>query len=172
MAVVLLALMASVPTLPARAVTVTVAPAGTTVMCGIPFTLRITSGVCPDFKGFTLVFSFDPTKLGFLGVEPGDVLTGSGNPLAGCLVPDTAPPDTVWYDATMLAGSSSGPGILAFFRFQGFAEGESPVQCERVDYRDSNNVQTLPVCVSGPVRITGRTPARAASWGSIETPYR
>jgi len=141
-------------------------------MCGIPFTLCITTDVRPDLKGFTLVFSFDPTKLRFLGVEPGDVLTGSGNPFAGYLVPDAAPPDTVWYDAAMLAGSSSGPGILAFFRFQGLAEGESPVQCERVDFRDSNNVQTLPDCVSGLTRITGQTPARAASWGSIKTLYR
>jgi hypothetical protein len=167
-----LALAGVAAALPARAVTVSVAPADTTLTCGVPFTVRITVDAVPDLKGFELVFSFDPAKLQFLGVEPGDVLTRSGNPFFAYLVPDAAPPDTVWYDAAMLAGSSSGPGILAFFRFKGLAEGESPLQCERVDFRDSNNAQTLPACVNGVVRITGPTPARPASWGRIKTLYR
>lgn len=166
------ALAAAASALPARAVTVSVAPADTTVMCGIPFAVRITTDAVPDLKGFELVFSFDPAKLQLLGVEPGDLLTGSGNPFSAYLVPDAAPPDTVWYDAAMLAGSASGPGILAFFRFKGLAEGESPVQCELVDFRDSDNVQTLPACVSDRVRITGPTATWPASWGRIKTLYR
>jgi hypothetical protein len=165
-------LTAAASALPARAVTVSVVPADTTVESGESFSVCITTDACRDLKWFEFVFSFDPAKLRLLGVEPGDVRAGSGNQFVAYLVPDAAPPETVWYAAAMLAGSASGPGTLACFVFAGLAEGESPVQCERVDFRDSDNVQTLPDCVSDVVRITGPTPAQPASWGRIKTLYR
>ena len=155
----------------AGAATVSVAPADTTLPCG-SFAVRAVVDAVADLKGFELIFSFDASKLRLLGVDPGTVLTRSGSPFSAFLVPDVPPADTIRYDAAMLVGSSSGPGVLAFFRFQAVAEGVSPVGCVLVDFRDSNNVQTLPDCVGGSVSITGPTPARPQTWGRVKTLYR
>jgi hypothetical protein len=157
----------------AAAVTVSVAPPDTTVLVGSTFSLRIETTAFADLKAFQLIFSFDPTKLQFLGATAGDVLTSSGNPYSLFVVPDyTAPADTAWTDCAMLVGSTSGPGILNFFNFKALVIGDSPVQCQMVDFRDSNNTQTLPACASGIVRVVGPVPVRATSWGRIKIRYR
>lgn len=155
------------------ATTVSVAPPDTTVILGSSFALRIDTDAFPNLKAFQLIFSFDPTKLQFLGADPGDVLTNSGNPFSLFVVSDfVAPADTAWTDCAMLVGSTAGPGILNFFKFKALAVGDSPIQCRLVDYRDSNNAQTLPNCNSGIVRITAPTPTRPTSWGKLKTLYR
>ena len=157
----------------ARATAVSVQPPDTTVNVDDEFALRIVTTSFTDLKGFDIVFSYDPTRLQFLGADPGDVLTGSGCSYAVYVVPDFAPPaDSAWYNAAVLVGSTSGPGILSFYRFKALAKGQSPVTCQLVDFRDSYNVRYLPDCVSGLVRITGPVPARPATWGRLKTLYR
>ncbi len=164
-----LALMACAPH--AGAVTVSVVPADTTVMCGDTLTVRIVTDAFPDLKAYQLVFGFDPTVLQYVGALPGDVLTmGTMQEL-----PDVTPPvDSVWVDCAQLVGSTSGPGVLAYFKFAAaLGTGVSPITCLQVDFRDSWNVQTLPDCVSGLVRVpTCPTPVLSGTWGRVKTLYR
>jgi len=158
---------------PARAVTVGVAPADTTVYLGDEFALRIATGAFADLKGFDLRFSFDPAKLEFLGADAGDVLTGTGRPYADYVVVTAgAGADSILYDAAMLDGSTAGPGILVSFRFRALRVGDTPILCGGADFRDSGNDVTLPDCTGGLVHILSATPAQAASWGRVKTIYR
>jgi hypothetical protein len=101
------------------------------------------------------------------------VLTGTGRLYADyTLVAHGAVADTILYDAAMLNGATAGPGILVFLRFKALAVGNTPIQCQKVDFRDSNNANTLPDCTGGLVHISTTTPARAASWGRVKTFYR
>jgi len=158
---------------PARAVTVGVAPADTSVYLGDVFALRTVTSEFADLKGFDLLFSFDPAKLQFLGADAGDVLTGTGRLYADyTLVAHGVVADTVLYDAAMLNGATAGPGILVSFRFKALAVGTTPIQCQKVDFRDSNNAITLPDCTGGLVHVLTATPVRVTSWGKVKTFYR
>jgi hypothetical protein len=158
---------------PARAVTVSVAPADTSVYLGDEFALRIVTSDFDDLKGFDLLFSFDHAKLEFLGADAGDVLTGTSRLYVDyTLLAHGAVADTVLYDAAMLNGATAGPGILVSFRFKALAVGNTQIQCQKVDLRDSNNAITLPDCASGLVHVLTATPARVASWGKVKTLYR
>jgi hypothetical protein len=157
----------------ARAVTVSIDPPDTTVIVGTTFSVRVTTDAFSDLKAFSVIFQYNPSVLQLVGASPGDVLTSSGNPYSAFLVPDnTAPADSAWYDAALLIGSTSGPGILNFFTFKALQTGVSLIECRLVDFRDSQNVQTLPACVGGRVEVTGPTPARRGTWGRIKTLYR
>jgi hypothetical protein len=150
-----------------------VAPADTTVYLEDEFALRIATGAFADLKGFDLLFSFDPAKLQFLGADAGDVLTGTGRLYADyVVVTHGVSADSILYDAAMLDGATAGPGILVYFRFKALAVGDTPIQCQKVDFRDSNNAATLPDCTGGLVRVLTATPARVASWGRVKTLYR
>jgi hypothetical protein len=154
----------------AGAVTVSVSPADTTVLCGDTLTVRIVTDAFDDLKAYQLVFGFDPAIVEYVGAVAGDVLTmGTMQELA-----DVTPPvDSVWVDCAQLVGSTSGPGVLAYFKFVGLTEGSSPIQCLQVDFRDSWNVQTLPDCVSGLVRVPKcPVPALSETWGRVKTLYR
>ena len=157
----------------ARAVRVGVAPADTSVYVGNEFALRVVTGAFPDLKAFELRYSFDPTKLRFVGADAGDVLTGTGRAYTGyAVVTAGAGADSILYDAAMLEGSTAGPGILVSFRFKALAVGDTPIQCQTADFRDSSNEVTLPDCAGGLVHIVGATSARPASWGRVKTLYR
>lgn len=173
----LLTLAASLPlglaAFPANALTVSIAPAETTVTAGDDFYVRSVTTAFPDLKGYHVIYSFSSPIITSITVEPGDVLTSSGNPYAAFPIPDNATPTgTIQYDAAMLTGSTAGPGILGFFKFHAVAIGDSPVQCEVVDFRDSNNVQTLPDCVSGLVHVIGPVPVQASTWARLKVLYR
>ncbi len=156
----------------ASATTVSVAPADTTVTVTESFAVRVVTDAFADLRGFQLVFSYDPAILQFLGADPGAVVTASGNPYVAIVLPDAAPADSIWYDVGLLGWSSSGPGILAFFRFKALTTGLSPVQCQLVQFRDSFNVATLPACQSGVVRVTGPVPSLPQTWGRMKALYR
>jgi len=159
--------------MPAHAVTVSIAPPETTVTVGDDFYVRSVTTAFPDLKAFHLIYSFSSTIITSITVDPGDVLTQSGNPYSAFPGPDnTTPTGSIQYDAAMLTGSSAGPGILGFFKFHAAVIGDSPVQCVTVDFRDSNNVQTLPACVSGLVHVVGVVPVRASTWARLKVLYR
>lgn len=160
---------------PAAGVTVSVAPPETTVTVGTDFVLRVVTDAFPDLKAYHLVHSFGSVIIASLGVDPGDVLTSTGLPFASYPAADNSlPTGAVTYDAAMLSGSTQGPGILGFYRFHAVAEGDTPVQCEAVDFRDPLNIQTLPTCVSGIVHVRGPVPVPVSpsTWGRIKTLYR
>jgi len=156
----------------AGAITVEVSPPDTTVHQGDTLTVRVVTDGGSDLKGYQLVYSFDSNHLQLIDVLPGDVLTGSGGQYADFLVPDAAPTDSVWFDAACLDGTSAGPGVLMFVRFKAIATGWSPLTCEHVDFRDSQNAQTLPDCLSGEVHIGAPVPVRRTSWGTLKSRYR
>jgi hypothetical protein len=159
--------------MPANAVTVSIAPAETTVTVGDDFYVRAVTTAFLDLKGYHLIYSFSSSIITSLTVDPGDVLTISGNPFSAFPFPDnTIPTGNILYDAAMLTGSSAGPGILGFFKFNGAAIGDSPIQCVTVDFRDSNNIQTLPACVSGLVHVVGPVLVRASTWARLKVLYR
>jgi hypothetical protein len=155
---------------PASAASVVVAPNDTTVSVGDDLYIRVEADAFADLKGYELIFEFDPTIVQLLGALPGDVLTGS---YFGTLVSDvSAPPDSAWYNAAMLTGSTQGPGVLVYYHFKALAEGVTPLDCRRVDYRDSNNAQTLPGCTGGVIRVMGVVPVLRESWGRMKALYR
>lgn len=158
---------------PAAAVTVGPSPTDTTLTIGDIFDIRIATDAFPDLKGFSVIYQYNPAVLELIGASPGDVLTGSANPFTALLVPDyAAPADSAWYDAAMLIGTTQGPGILNFFRFRARDIGESLLICRLVDFRDSQNHQTLPACTPGRVVVTGPTRSTPTSWGKIKAFYR
>ncbi len=156
-----------------RATVVSVSPADTSVTIGDVITLRVVTTAFPDLKGYQLVFGFAPTIVQLQGITAGDVLTGTGRAYSGYQVPDyVAPADTAWYDAAMLDGSTAGPGVLAYLTFTATALGTTLIDCRGVDFRDSQNAQTLPACESGVVHVLPATAVRATSWGQVKTIYR
>jgi hypothetical protein len=160
---------------PARAVTVSIAPSDTSVCPNDEFEVRAVVDAFPNLKGFSLIYQYDPTRLLFLGATPGDVLTSSGNPYVANVVPDyAAPNDSVYYDAAMLIGTTQGPGILAFFRFKALAPGITPLVCQLADFRDPQNVQTLPACNGALIEIVPvcATGSRHSTWGRVKMIYR
>ncbi len=170
-----LALMTAVlAPMPAMAVTVSVTPADTTVFLGDSFTLRVTVDAVPDLKGFDLVHTHDPAVLGFAGAGPGDVLTASGRSYFSYLLPDvSAPTDSVWYDAAMLQGGTSGPGILMFVHYTANAIGDSYIHCLMAELRDSFNASLGAACADGVVHVTSRpVPTLRSSWGTVKLTYR
>lgn len=157
----------------ARAVTVSIEPADTTVTVGDTLTLRVVATTFPDLKGYQLIHSFDSVHLASYQVRPGDVLTGAAGSYAAFPLPDaSAPTDSTWLDAAMLTGSTSGPGVIEYLDFIALATGTATVVCEHVELRDSNNAWTYPDCQGGVVRIVGPVPVQRASWGRLKTIYR
>jgi hypothetical protein len=156
----------------ARATTVTVSPSDTTVTLGANFMLRIVTDAFPDLKAYELIYKYGGT-ITYLGPIAGDVLTGTGQPYTVNDVPDAvAPADTAWTDCAQLVTSTAGPGVLLYLRFHAQSLGDSPIQCLLVDFRDSQNTQTLPACSGGIVRVRGPVPARTTTWGRLKTIYR
>jgi hypothetical protein len=167
----LLLLLAMTP-VAARAVTVWVEPADTTVVRGTRFTLRLMCDAVPDLKGCQAIERFDASVLGLVSVQPGDVFT-AGGAFAWFPLPDvTAPVDSAWVDAAMLDGSARGPGVLAYLEFDAAAVGVSPVECAWADIRDSANAQVLPDRVPAVVHVETPVAATSGSWGRLKTRYR
>lgn len=152
----------------ARAMTVSVSPADTTVFCADTITVRVVLDEFSNLEAYQLIFGFNPAVLEYLGAEVG----GLGDILLP--LPDvTSPTDTVWVDCAKLGGSVNGPGILAYFTFTVLGTGSSPITCLKVDLRDSENVPYEPACVGGIVRVPYcPTPALPETWGRIKTLYR
>jgi hypothetical protein len=154
--------------------TVSVSPPDTSVSVGDEVTVRIVTGPVADLKALQFVFEFDPAIVQLVDIQPGDVLTSTAS-FAAFQLPDYTPPaDTAWYDAAVLVGTGSGPGILAFLKFQvaTLIAGATPVRCRLVDFRDSENVSTHPACEEGMVRVFGPVQAESATWGRLKVLYR
>jgi hypothetical protein len=157
----------------ARAVTVSVAPADTSVDLGNTFALRIKADAFSPLKAYKLLFGFNPAVLQFLGATAGDVLTGTGQPFTVQVVADvTAPTDTAHVDCAQLVGTTATPGVLIYFNFKAIGFGDSPIVCDGADFRDAHNVSTLPGCTPGMVHVVRPTPALPASWGRLKSAYR
>jgi hypothetical protein len=156
----------------ARAVTVSVSPADTTVTVGDSFLIRVVTDAFPDLKAYELIHGYGPV-LEYDGSIAGDVLTGNGQPYTVNDVPDTtAPADTAEVDCAQLLTSTSGPGVLIYYKFKALAVGVSPIQCLNVDFRNSHNDVTIPDCVSGLVHVTSPVPVRRETWGRLKAVYR
>jgi hypothetical protein len=157
----------------ARAASVAVVPADTTVFIGDTFKLRVEAGSFADLKAYELIFSYDNTVLQYLGPIAGDVLTGTpGAYTVQSLPPVSPPPFTAGVDCAKLNGATSGPGVLIYYQFKAIAVGTSPIGCVNVDFRDSLNNQTIPACFPGAVHVTFPVPTAHSTWGRIKTIYR
>lgn len=159
---------------PASAVTVSVSPPDTAVSALDQVTVRIRTDAVSDLKAFELIFDFDPLMVQLVDILPGDVLTSTGSYTAFRRNDYAAPADTAWFDAGVLTGTASGPGILAFFQFQVVSpiSGQTPIRCRLVDFRDSQNVSTHPACEDGLVRVIGPVQTTTATWGRIKAIHR
>jgi len=157
----------------AGAATASVMPPDTTVGLGSTFSIRVESDAFPDLKAYQLIFGYDSSILQYLGPTAGDVLTGNGQPYTVQPYVDVAAPaDTAGVDCAQLVGSTSGPGVLIYFNFKAVGVGTSQISCLKVDYRDSNNVQTLPLCYGGEVHVPPPVATLPRTWGRIKTIYR
>jgi hypothetical protein len=136
-------------------------------------TLRVMTDAVSDLKAYELIFKYDPTYIELLSVSPGDLLTTAPGGYTDFQRLDfVSPQDSVWYDAAVLLGSTSGPGILAYLDFRALTEGDSPIECRLVDFRDSFNSQTLPPCTGGILRVVGPVQVLHGTWGRLKSTYR
>lgn len=166
-----LSLMALVPE--ARAVTLSIAPAETSVTVGDPITLRIVVDAVPDLKGADLIYGYTPGRLTFTSAQIGDALAGIGGATFEFVLPDvTAPADSVWYDAARLSGTGSGPGVVAFLKFATHTQGNATVNCLMNDLRDSVNNELPAPCSGALIHILGPVPARPSTWSRVKAIYR
>lgn len=157
---------------PAIGAAVAVAPIDTAVTVGDTVRVRIETTAVTDLKGFQLVYAYTSPRLQFAGAGAGDVLAQGGGAYFDYVLPDVAPPDSVWYDAARLDGTAAGPGLLAFLTFVATSEGFAQIACRRVEFRDSQNQATFPSCLGGLIRVIGPVPVRAEAWGRLKTLYR
>ena len=157
----------------ARAASVVVSPADTTVLLGDTFTLRVEADAFSDLKAYELIFRYGEAVLQYVGPTAGDVLTaGGGAYTVQPLSPVSPPPFTAGVDCARLDGSTSGPGVLIYYTFKAIGLGTSPIDCVNVDYRDSLNNQTIPGCTGAAVHVTFPVPASHPTWGRLKTIYR
>jgi hypothetical protein len=169
-ACLLASLLFAVPT--ARAVTVSTVPADTTVDRGSTFVLRIMISSISDLKAFQVISTFDPAFIELQSVDAGEVLTAAGGAFFGQTLSDyVAPADTVWYDAAMLEGTTSGPGVLVYLTFKAIGKGTSPVPCW-ADLRDAGNHRIVPVSEGGMLHVQEPVPVSASTWGRLKALYR
>ena len=104
----------------ARAASVVVSPADTTVLLGDTFTLRVEADAFSDLKAYELIFRYGEAVLQYVGPTAGDVLTaGGGAYTVQPLSPVSPPPFTAGVDCARLDGSTSGPGVLIYYTFKG-----------------------------------------------------
>ncbi len=157
----------------ARAVTLTLAPAETTVTVGDPVTLRVLVSAAPDVKAADLIYGYTAPRLSFTSAAIGGALAGIGQSTFDTVLPDvTAPADSVWYDAARLSGTGSGPGVLAFFTFATHSQGNATVNCLTTDLRDSLNQLLAPSCAGALIHVIGPVPARSTTWARVKAIYR
>ncbi len=157
----------------ARAAQFQIAPSDTIVTVGDPFTLRVMCDAVSDLKGFQTAYRFPATRLQFLAMPAGNLLTDAGGAWFAYLLPDVAAPaDTAWLDAAMLDGSTSGPSVAAYLDFKALTVGDALLTCVWAEMRDSNNASLAPTCAGGVVHIIGPTAVTRRSWGRIKTLYR
>ena len=157
----------------ARAVTVSTTPADTTVTRGSTVVLRITISTLSDLKAFQVISAFDPAILELQRIDAGDVLTAAGLAYFGRSLNDyAAPADTAWYDAAMLEGTSSGPGVLVYLTFKAVGVGTSAVPCCWADIRDAGNHHIQPTCEGGVLHVLEPVPAHTSTWGRLKALYR
>lgn len=158
----------------ARAASVTLVPADTSVTVGEDVYLRVQLlSPFPDLEGYRFVYQYTPSVLDFIGIQPGDVLTGAPGAYFETVRAEYAvPADSAWYEAAVLDGESAGPGILAFLHFKAVATGNGTLVCRGVDIRDSSNQQTIPVCFDAVIHVFGPVPTRRESWSQLKLMYR
>jgi len=157
----------------ARAATLSIAPAETTVTIGEDFTLRVLVDAVPDLKGADLVYGYTAGRLAFLSSWTGDAIAGAGGDVFEFVYPDvTAPPDSVWYDAARLSDTGSGPGVVVFLRFHAATQGNGTVDCLSTDLRDSLNAPLSPTCAGALVHVVGPVPVLRTGWGLLKAMYR
>ncbi len=158
----------------ARAASVTMVPADTSVTIGETVVLRVQL-ISPfsNFEGFKAVYRYEPNVLSFIGATPGEVFTSAPGAIFATLRSEyAAPMDSVWYEAAVLDGTSSGPGILAYLTFQTIGPGNGTIVCKGVDLRDSDNQQTLATCFDAIVHVFPPVPVRPTSWSRLKVLYR
>ncbi len=96
-----------------------------------------------DLRGFTFVFEFDPAKIVPTSVRRGALLDGA--PCSSFLqwINAGAIGDSIYVDGALLGCSVAGPGSILRLRFEGVAQGASPLGCRRSTLRDALN-QSIP----------------------------
>ncbi len=168
-----IALLLLLPAAAARAATISIEPADTSVTVGDTLALRVVCSPVADLKGYELVHAFDASRLASITVRAGDVLVGTGRPYAAYVLPDAvAPVDSTWLDAAMLDGATSGPGVLAYLVFKATATGTAAVTCEHAELRDSSNAAIPGDCAGAVVRVSAAVPVRRTTWGGLKSRYR
>ena len=157
----------------ARALTVSTLPADTTVYLGSTFVLRITIDNISDLKAFGVISAFDPAIIELQRIDAGDVLTATGRAYFGQTRSDrVAPADTAWYEAAMLEGNCSGPGVLVYLTFRTVRAGTTAIPCLWTDVRDAGNHRLQPVREGGLVHVQTTVSVRTDTWGRLKALYR
>lgn len=156
----------------AHAVTFTLSPQDTTVGPGEEVVLRLVADAASDIKGVSLVWGYTAPRLGFLSAHAGGVIAQPGGFTEFVNLDAVPPADSVGYDAVVLSGTGSGPGVVVFLRFTANSLGNASVNCLFADVRDSQNTPTQPSCSSTTIHVVGPVPTRTTRWSSLKRKYR
>lgn len=156
----------------AHAVTLSFAPAETTVTVGDSFTLRVVVDAVPDLKGAELIYGYTPVRLTLTSSQAGGAINGVSGAFEFTYPDVTAPPDSVWSNFATLTGTGSGPGVVAFLTFASHTQGNANVNCLFNDLRTSTNAQIPHMCDGALVHVIGPVPTRRTNWGHVKARYR
>lgn len=156
----------------ASAITFSLSPVDTTVGPGEAVVLRLVTNVAPDIKGVSLDWTYSPTRLSFVSAAAGGVITGSGAFVEFVRHDHASPPDSVGYDAAVLDGTGTGPGVVVFLRFNSHTVGTASITCLSAEVRDSQNIATFPFCTSSTIHVVGPVATRRTHWGDVKRIYR
>lgn len=157
----------------ARAASVSLVPADSSMTVADEFVMRVEASGVSDLKGVQFELSFDSSVLQALSVSGGGLLpTGASGSFVHSAFTNAPTGGRVRFDAAVLTGSATGSGTLATIRFRAIAIGTSPVQITTVDVRDSANASSTPSTTGSTIRVFGPVSNTKASWAMLKARYR
>jgi hypothetical protein len=156
----------------ARAVSLVIAPAETTVTVGDVVSLRVMVDAVPDLKGAELIYGYTPIRLTLTSAQAGGAINGVSGAFEFTYPDVTAPPDSAWMNFATLTGTGSGPGVVAFLTFGSHTQGNATVNCLFGDLRTSTNAQIPHSCAGALIHVIGPVPTRKTNWGRVKAHYR
>lgn len=131
--------------------------------------LAIDAGAA-DLRGYSLVVDFDAALLPLVDVVPGALLDAA--PCDPFLHWFVLAPGQIQIDAAGLGCSVAGPGAIARLRFQGLADGVSPLVASEALLRNSANLPIAWTTDDGEVWVNCPVSNDVHSWSTVKSTYR
>jgi hypothetical protein len=116
-----------------------------------------------DLHGFSVEFSFDNTVVHPVSVSAGPLVSGAACPYYLSWLNPGPAESTIAVDVANLGCAIDGPGTILQLVFVGVLQGISPLDCESLIFRDSQNQPIAMEC--DPATLEYRCPVANESTG-------